>query len=125
MKGFGSAQFDRRSYPRLDFSLPLAFQAQEKSKLPAGISANISLGGLMAYLPLTVVKGQIIEVTMLLPLGEEKKTCKVQAEVVWAQNGQFEGGWVCRAGLRFFNMPSDSEEIWRQFLTEWQGEKNE
>jgi len=125
MKGFGSAQFDRRRYPRLDFSLPLAFQSSENNHMPEGVSSNVSLGGLMAFLPQAVTKGQIIEVTMLLPLGKEKKVCKAQSEVVWAQTGQFESGWVCQAGLRFIKMPPESSQIWRQFLIEWQGEKKD
>ncbi|MCK5242131.1 PilZ domain-containing protein [bacterium] len=125
MKGFGSAQFDRRRYPRLDFSLPLAFQASKENKAPAGVSTNVSLGGLMAFLPQVVNQGQIIEVTMLLPLGEEKKACKAQAEVVWVQAGQFESGWVCRAGIRFLDMPTEAEKIWREFLLAWHGAKEE
>ena len=111
MKGFGSAQFDRRRYPRLDFTLPLAFKATADALIPDGVSGNVSLGGMMAF------------VTMLLPLGEEKKVCKAKAEVVWAQNGQFASGWVCQAGLRFVDMNSESNQIWRDFLKEWQGEK--
>jgi c-di-GMP-binding flagellar brake protein YcgR len=125
MKGFGSAQFDRRRYPRLDFSLPLAFQAAEKNKIPEGVSTNVSLGGLMAFLPQVVTKGQIIEVTMLLPLGEDKKACKAQAEVVWAQAGEFDSGWVCRAGIRFLDMEAEGEKIWREFLLAWHGDKEE
>jgi c-di-GMP-binding flagellar brake protein YcgR len=112
MKGFGSAEFDRRRYPRLDFNLPVAFRNAENFS-PEGVSRNISLGGLMVYLPQVVNQGQIIEVTMLLPMGEEKRVCKTQAEVVWAQSGQFEEGWVCRAGLRFLEMVPEASQIWK------------
>ncbi|MBN1596506.1 PilZ domain-containing protein [candidate division FCPU426 bacterium] len=124
MKGFGSAEFDRRRYPRLNFSLPLAFQVSgDHPHIPKGVSANVSLGGLMAYLPQNVTPGEILEVTMLLPLGDEKKTCRAQAEVVWSQNGVFDSGWSCRAGVRFLDMPPESKEIWQQFLRNWQGDK--
>ncbi|MCD4813780.1 PilZ domain-containing protein [bacterium] len=123
MKGFGSAQFDRRRYPRLDFSLPLAFQISDDPQAPEGVSANISLGGMMAFLPGSVEQGRIIDITMLLPLGNEKHTCKAKAEVVWARQGNFESGWACQVGLRFVEMPEAASTIWKRFLIEWQGEK--
>lgn len=122
MKGFGSAQFDRRRYPRLDFTLPLAFQDVGQAQ-PDGVSKNVSLGGMMAYLPREVQTAQILDLTMLLPLGEDKLVCRVQAEVIWVKKGDFEGGWVCQAGLRFVEMNPESQKIWRDFLLSWQGEK--
>ncbi len=122
MKGFGSAEFDRRQYPRLDFALPLAFQDLGQSP-PEGVSKNVSLGGMMACFPREVSPSQILDLTMLLPVGEDKQVCRVQAEVVWVKKGDFEGGWSCQAGIRFVNMTPESEKIWRDFLVLWQGEK--
>jgi|GEM_PF-6672815 len=122
MKGFGTGQFDRRQYPRLDFVIPLAFQTAEA---PAGSTANVSLGGMMAYFPQPVAKGQILSVSMLLPLGSGKKNFQAQAEVVWALAGQFESGWSCQAGLKFLAMEPEMLNLWRDFLLEWRGQKNE
>ncbi len=122
MKEYGSAQFDRRQYPRLDFSLGLAFQATEE-KVPDGITSNVSLGGMLAYLPHVVRQEEILQITMLLPCKDGNQVFKAQAEVVWVRNGKFEDGWVCQAGLRMIEMPADSWHLWRRFLMEWQGEK--
>jgi c-di-GMP-binding flagellar brake protein YcgR len=122
MKGFGSGQFDRRQYPRLDFVIPMAFQTAEQTE---GSTANVSLGGMMAYFPDPVTKGQILAVNMLLPGRDGKRSFRAEAEVVWVQTGRFEGGWTCQAGLRFIGMPADSLALWRQFLVEWQGQKKE
>lgn len=122
MKGFGSAQFDRRRFPRMDFSLPLAFQSGGKAE-PGGVSQNVSLGGIMALLPNAVNQGDILEITLLLPIGEERKHCRARARVAWVRQGEFEGGWNCQAGLEFFELQPETAALWRQFLAAWQTEQ--
>ncbi len=122
MREYGSVQFNRRQYPRLDFAMGLAFEAAEQ-KIPDGITSNVSLGGMLAYLPHTVKQGHVLQITMLLPCHEGKEIFKAQAEVVWVREGEFEGGWICQAGLRMLEMSADSWHIWRRFLMEWQGEQ--
>lgn len=121
MKGFGSVQFDRRRYPRMDFSLPLAFQSGGSFE-PAGVSQNVSLGGIMALLPGPVAQGEILEITLLLPVGEERKYCRARAKVAWARPGEFEGGWRCQVGLEFEELSSEAAALWEQFITAWQAE---
>jgi hypothetical protein len=118
MAEYGGAQFDRRQYPRLDFTIPFAFDVSEQ-KLPDGITANISLGGLLVYLPYEVTKGQVLELTMRLPEGEVEQSFKARAEVMWVESGDFEGGWVSQAGLRFFEMSPRSFGVWKAFLDQW------
>ncbi|MEW6516463.1 MAG: PilZ domain-containing protein [candidate division FCPU426 bacterium] len=122
MKGFGSAQFDRRHYPRMDFSLPLAYQSTG-AFTPEGVSQNVSIGGIMALLPKLVAQGDVLEVTILLPVGEERKLCRARAKVAWVKEGEFEGGWMCQAGLQFIDLSPETEGLWRQFIKYWQEEQ--
>lgn len=121
MKEYGNAAFDRRQYPRLDFSLPLAFQTvnSQTPPPPGGLTGNVSYGGLMAYLPHAVNRGETLEITLLLPVGEGKQVFKARAEAVWVENGMFEGGWTCRVGLKFFDLPPEVLAVWRGFLSSW------
>jgi c-di-GMP-binding flagellar brake protein YcgR len=122
MKGFGSAQFDRRRFPRIDFSLPLAFKSSGPFE-PSGVSQNISLGGIMALLPNLVNQGDMLEVTLLLPVGEERQYCRARAKVAWVRPGEFEGGWRCQVGLEFAEINSESAALWQQFINSWQAEQ--
>lgn len=121
MKEYASAQFDRRQYPRLDFNIPIAFQKQEEKK-DEGCSANVSLGGMMAFLPYLIEKGEFLEITMLLPCSDGKQVFNVKAEVVWVIKEEGDSDWVCRVGLKFIEIPPQSFKIWRRFLLEWKGE---
>jgi c-di-GMP-binding flagellar brake protein YcgR len=116
MPDYGGAHFDRRQFPRLDTTLPCAFDVSNET-LPSGVTANVSLGGLLVFLPEPVTKGQILNLTMKLPSGGEDHLFKARAEVAWAQEGQFQDGWSCQVGLRFFEMSPASFEIWKEFLT--------
>lgn len=122
MKGFGSAQFDRRRFPRMDFSLPLAFQSGGGPLEPGGVSQNVSLGGIMALLPNPVNQGDVLEVTLLLPIGEERQYCRARAKVAWARQGEFEGGWRCQVGLEFAELSAEAAVLWEQFINSWQAE---
>ncbi len=123
MKEYASAQFDRRQYPRLNFSIPIAFQKHDLSQND-GVSSNVSLGGMMAFLPHFVNKGDLLEVTMLLPCSDGKHVFHVKTEVVWVITDESESEWLCRAGLKFIEIPPDSFKLWQRFLTEWQGEQD-
>lgn len=118
MPDYGGAHFDRRQFPRLDATLPCAFDISEEA-LPAGVAANVSLGGLLVYLPEPVSAGQVLNLAMKLPGTQDDRLFKARAEVVWAQNGQFQDGWSCQVGLRFFEMSPASFEIWKEFLSTW------
>lgn len=118
MQEYGKAEFDRRQYPRLNASIPLAFELADQ-KLPDGITGNISLGGLLVYLPHMVTKGQVLELTMRLPDGESEQSFKASAEVIWVASGEFIEGWACQAGLRFFRMSPRSFQVWKNFLDLW------
>lgn len=122
MKGFGSAQFDRRRFPRMDFSLPLAFQSGGDPFEPGGVSQNVSLGGIMALLPNPVNQGDVLEITLLLPIGEERQYCRARAKVAWARQGEFEGGWRCQVGLEFAELNAEAAVLWEQFINSWQAE---
>lgn len=123
MKEYGSAEFDRRQYPRLDFSIPIAFQ--RTAQPDDGVSSNLSLGGMMAYLPHTVSQDDVLDITMLLPCSDGKQVFKVQAQVVWVVPEHDTPEWVCRVGLRFLEIPPESFKTWRHFLLDWQGEKKD
>jgi len=109
---YGQAKFDRRQFPRLTFELPFTFQVANK-KMPAGISSNLSVTGMMAFFPQAI----------LLPFTEKKRVIKTRAEVVWTQTGRYTNEWSCNAGLRLFEMPPDSLQIWEAFLKEWGSQK--
>ena len=119
MSEYGSALFDRRQYPRLDAEIPFAYEVSEQT-LPGGLTANISLGGLLVMLPQRQKPGDILELTIHLPAGEKSPgALKVRAEVVWSQPVESKEGWSCQAGLRFFEMPPESFLVWREFLAQW------
>lgn len=124
MKEYGSGQFDRRQYPRLDFTIPIAFQKQKQSD-NNGLTSNGSLGGMLAFLPYAIRQGEILQLTMLLPCSDGKKVFNVTAETVWVVPDQTTTEWVCKAGLKFIEIPPDSYKVWRTFLTEWQGDKDD
>ncbi len=118
MPEYGSAEFDRRQYPRLNCTLPFAYDLSEQ-KLPDGITSNISLGGVLVFLPHPVHKGEVLEVSMHLPNSQDDKAFRARAEVIWVQQGQFPDGWSCQAGLRFFEMSPASFNVWKDFLGDW------
>lgn len=118
MPEYGSAEFDRRQYPRLNCSLPFAYDISEQ-KLPDGITANVSLGGLQVLLPQTVSQGDVLELSMRLPDEKSDQPFKVRAEVMWAQIQEIPEGWACQAGLRFFEMSPRSFAVWKGFLNAW------
>lgn len=122
MKEYASAQFDRRQYPRLNFSVPIAFQKHDQQPQD-GFTSNISLGGMMAFLPHMVSKGDILDLTMLLPCMDGKQVFNVRTEIVWVIKDESNNNWVCRAGLKFIEIPPESFKIWRRFLLEWQGDQ--
>jgi c-di-GMP-binding flagellar brake protein YcgR len=118
MPDYGGAHFDRRQFPRLDTTLPCAFEISTEAR-PVGVAANVSLGGLLVFLPEPVIDGQVLTLTMKLPCSGGDRLFKARAEVVWAQTGQFQDGWSCQVGLRFFEMSPASFEVWKEFLTTW------
>lgn len=118
MAEYGSAAFDRRQFPRLDCSLPFAYEISEQ-KLPDGLTANISLGGLLVNLPQPVEIGTVLELNMRLPGLQGEQPFKVRGEVVWISTEGTPEGWSCQAGLRFFEMSPRSFQSWKSFLEEY------
>jgi c-di-GMP-binding flagellar brake protein YcgR len=118
MAEYGGAHFDRRQFPRLDATLPCAFEYTDEN-VPEGVTTNVSLGGLLVYLPHDTVAGQIIDIKMKLPTSGGDNIFKAKAEVMWVQAGNFPDGWSCQAGLRFLEMSPASLEVWKNFLTAW------
>ena len=49
MAEYGGAHFDRRQFPRLDVTLPCAFEFSEEN-VPEGVTSNVSIGGLLVFL---------------------------------------------------------------------------
>ncbi len=122
MPEYGGAHFDRRIYPRLDATLPCAFDLSEEA-LPEGVTSNVSLGGLLVYLPNDVVQGQVLVIKMKLPCADGDRFFRAKAEVMWSQTGEFKDGWSCQAGLRFIEMGDESLDVWKSFLTTWYEKK--
>jgi c-di-GMP-binding flagellar brake protein YcgR len=118
MAEYGSATFDRRQFPRLDCSLPFAYEIAEQ-KRPEGLTANVSLGGLLVNLPQPVEIGTVMELNMHLPSGEGDQMFKVRGEVVWVSTENIPEGWSCQAGVRFFEMSLYSFKAWKGFLQEY------
>jgi len=118
MAEYGGAEFDRRQYPRLDCMLPFAFEFSEQ-KLPDGVTANISLGGLLVFMPQVVSQGAVLELAMRLPGEEAELPFKTRAEVMWVSTEEIPEGWACQAGLRFFEMAPRYFNAWKAFLDTW------
>lgn len=118
MAEYGSADFDRRQYPRLDCKLPFAFELLDE-KLPKGVTANISLGGLRVYFPHPVGQGEVLELSMRLPGDGAGSSFKTRAEIIWVTTEGVPEGWACEAGLRFFEMRPGDFNIWKKFLNTW------
>jgi c-di-GMP-binding flagellar brake protein YcgR len=102
----------------LDATLPCAFEVLD-TKLPDGITSNVSLGGLLVFFPHPVSQGQIVNIKLKLPCSDGDRIFKAQAEIMWIQPNETGEAWAYQAGLRFFEMSPASFEIWKNFLNTW------
>jgi hypothetical protein len=115
--GAGTARHERRKHPRLEFTIPFAYDMHE-GKLQDIKTGNVSVGGLLVYLSHEVSQGQFLEMTMRLPGVKPGEPFHARAEVVWTQTGKF-GGWACQAGLRLCDLSQPALETWQSFLKIW------
>jgi c-di-GMP-binding flagellar brake protein YcgR len=91
---------ERRKEPRLSMELPLDYCIERKDRF-GGVTANISRGGLLVYLPEAIVVGTLLKIEILFARGLELNSIKAIAKVVWSDLPPKEIWREYRYGLEF------------------------
>ena len=80
---YGTVNFERRKYPRLNVDLPIEYYRIDSSIRHSGKALNISEGGLLLYFSEQMDIGQYVKLKLFFSLGSELNTVEVLAEVAW------------------------------------------
>lgn len=74
---------ERRRHPRFNVELPLDYSIENNDHY-AGVAANASKGGLVAYLPAALVVGTSMNIEIIFATGFELNSIKARAKVIWS-----------------------------------------
>jgi hypothetical protein len=105
--------FENREYPRLDIHLPIEYDQINSSIANTG---NISMGGLLIFLPKETVVSQHLRLKLFFSLGSELNTIKVLTEVVWMDNHFSEDLEGYPHGLKFIEISPEDRTKLRNLL---------
>ena len=78
-----ATHFKTRRYPRIDIHLPIE---SDQIKSSIAHTGNISMGGLLIYLPEERAVSQHLSLKLFFSLGSEMNTIKALTEVVWTDS---------------------------------------
>ena len=117
MSGEGIFIGERRRHCRFNVELPLDYSVENNDHY-AGVTANASRGGLVAYLPDPIVVGTSLNIEIIFARGFELNSIRAKARVIWsnlAANVTW-GGY--RYGLKFENFQGGDGQKLRALLKE-------
>jgi hypothetical protein len=111
----GIAAIEKRKNPRFLLDLPIEYQKTSSGSTLSGRTGNASVGGLLAYVPEPLAKGQHLQLKLFFSAGSVLNFVQVLAEVVWT-SPYGNKGWDYQSGLRFVDVSQDDVERLEMFL---------
>jgi c-di-GMP-binding flagellar brake protein YcgR len=112
---YGTVNFERRKYPRINVDLPIEYYRIDSSISHTGRGLNISEGGLLMHFPEEMDVSQYLRLKLFLPLGSELNTIEVPAEVVWMNIHLGKGGDY-RCGVNIIDTSLENRSKLRNFI---------
>jgi c-di-GMP-binding flagellar brake protein YcgR len=112
---YGTANFERRKYPRFKVDLPIEYLRSD-SLVQHGRAANASEGGLLIYFPEPMEIGQHLKVKLFFSFGSELNIIETLVQVVWTDIHGGERWGDCRTGVRFVDITPEDFEKLKNFL---------
>ncbi len=103
-KKMGIFAVEKRKYPRYTVEFPLDYARIEDKGTYGGMVANVSEGGLLAYLPQRLEIGEVLKIEILYVQGLEFNTIKAVAKIVWSDLAAKESYGEYRYGLQFLHI---------------------
>ncbi len=91
---------ERRRHPRFNVELPLDYSIENNDHY-AGVAANASKGGLVAYLPAALVVGTSMNIEIIFAKGFELNSIRARAKVIWSNLASNVTWGEYRYGLKF------------------------
>jgi hypothetical protein len=112
---FGTANFERRKFPRFSVNLPVEYCKVDNSKGRPANTGDVSEGGLLLYVSEPLEIGQ--ELSLKLFFTSERKLSSIQArtQVVW-KDIRIGNDGVFRIGVKFVDISSESLTLIKGFL---------
>ena len=108
---------ERRKQPRFSMELPLDYCIERKDRF-GGVTANVSRGGLLVYLPEAIVVGTLLKIEILFARGLELNSIKANAKVVWSDLPPKEIWGEYRYGLEFQSFQKGDLQKLKRLLKE-------
>jgi len=91
---------ERRRHPRFNLELPLSYSIENKDHY-GGVAADVSRGGLGAYLPAAIVVGTSLNIEIIFARGFGLNSIKMKASVIWSNMAPKVTWGEYRYGLEF------------------------
>ena len=112
---FGTANFERRKYPRLSVDLPVEYWQTNNPKGRPGRTADISEGGLLLYISEKIEIGQNLRAKLFFDSGLKLRTIEAQVQIVW-KDFLLEKDGSYRIGVKFMDISPEDMEKLRSFI---------
>jgi len=113
---------ERRRYPRISLELPLDcayVNPVDDEEIYSGMTANVSEGGVLVYLPQAIGIGALLKTEILSIGGLELNTIKAIAKVVWSDLAANAGWGKYRCGLEFQSFAKGDLHKLKILLKRW------
>lgn len=112
---YGTANFERRKYPRFKLDLPIEYFRTD-SLVQHGRAVNVSEGGLLIYFREPMEIGQYLKVRLFFSPGSELDIIETLVQVAWTDIHGGEGWGDYRTGVRFVDISSENLNKLKDFL---------
>jgi len=106
---------ERRRHPRFNVELPLDYSIENNDHY-AGVAANASRGGVVAYLPAAIIVGTSLNIEIIFARGFELSSIRAKAKVVWSNLAPKVTWGGYRYGLEFENFQEGDAQKLRALL---------
>jgi hypothetical protein len=104
---YGIVNFEKRRHPRFNVDLPVEY-AGSSVFVKHDRAINISLGGLLLYLPERVEIGQHLALKLFFPSGTALETLETLVQVAWTDISLAEDWGDYRTGVCFVDISSEN-----------------
>ena len=108
--------FKTRRYRRVDINLPIEIE-YDQIKSSITHTGNISMDGLLIYLPEETVVSQHLRLKLFFSLGSRLNTIKVLSEVVWMDNHLSKDLEGYPYGVKFIDISPEDRSKLENFLS--------
>jgi c-di-GMP-binding flagellar brake protein YcgR len=112
---YGTVNFERRRYPRVNVDLPVEY-VRSDSVVKQGRAMDASEGGLLIYFPEKMKMGQHLKLKLFFTSGVDLKSIEALVEVVWMDIDLGKDWGEYRAGVRFVDISQESMGKLKNFM---------